>query len=552
MDIAQKETEALLRKLEKELSDVYKQAVEETEQKIDEYFRKFAYLDLKKRQMVARGELTQEDYAKWRLGKVLIGERWHEMRDTLAKDLVATDKIAYSMVEGYMPEVYALNHNYSTFRVEGISGIDTSYSLYSRETVERLWRDNPSLLYAPGVNVAKDMAWNKKHIQGELTQAILQGEDIRKLSKRIERVVGMDETSARRNARTMITSAQNGGRVDAFTRAKVEYGIDVMNEWLATMDNRVRHSHAVLDGERREIGKAFSNGCKYPGDLSNPNVAPSEVYNCRCTLIPYLPKYTDSDWRENNAEYDEWKAMHRKALEEKQKKEKSSDNGHDRAVAEKPVVVTKVTKESKNGKAVSEAMVKDETIKFTGITSEDWMNWAEDPEIFQSALLGENMPSISNADGHRYTQAEKDRAKKVALEIQRLAEEGTVNQETLYRGESFESLAEAKKKYKIGKTITNNKLTSYATKEDIAEEYAGGSIEFMGEGAVKVIISNTNLDGVSVGVITDPFGIGGSDEVISPKGLKSYVMDTHYDNASNTLYVYLGNSAKPKKRKRGS
>lgn len=343
MDIAQKETEVLLRKLEKELSDVYKQAVEETEQKIDEYFRKFAYLDLKKRQMVARGELTQEEYAKWRLGKVLIGERWHEMRDTLAKDLVATDKIAYSMVEGYMPEVYALNHNYSTFRVEGISGIDTSYSLYSRETVERLWRDNPSLLYAPGVDVAKDMAWNKKHIQGELTQAILQGEDIRKLSKRMERVVGMDETSARRNARTMITSAQNGGRVDAFTRAKVEYGIDVMNEWLATMDNRVRHSHAVLDGERREIGKAFSNGCKYPGDLSDPNVAPSEVYNCRCTLIPYLPKYTDSDWRDNNAEYDEWKAMHRKALEEKQKKEKPSDNGHDRAVAEKPVVVTEAT-----------------------------------------------------------------------------------------------------------------------------------------------------------------------------------------------------------------
>ena len=189
------------------------------------------------------------------------------------------------------------------------------------------------------------------------------------------------------------------------------------------------------------------------------------------------------------------------------------------------------------------------TSRFTGMTDIDWMNWAEDPEIFQAALNGEKKPQHSQADGHTYSKEEWERAKKVAPEIQRLAEQGTVNQETLYRGESFESLLEAKRVYKIGKTITNNKLTSYAVNEDIAKSYAEGSIDFMGKDAVKVVVSNTNLSGKSVGVMPDPLGAGGSNEIVTPKGMKSYVKNTHYDKKSNTLYVELGNNAKPKRRK---
>ena len=185
----------------------------------------------------------------------------------------------------------------------------------------------------------------------------------------------------------------------------------------------------------------------------------------------------------------------------------------------------------------------------SGITDTDWMNWAEDPEIFQAALNGEKKPAVSQADGHSYTQKEWERAKKVAPEIQRMAEEGTVNHETLYRGESFDSLKEAQRAYKVGKTITNTKLTSYATNVGVAKEYAGASIDFMPKGAVKVVISNTNLSGKSVGVMTDPLGVGGSNEVITPKGMKSYVKNTRYDKKTNTLYVELGSSAKPRRKK---
>lgn len=56
----------------------------------------------------------------------------------------------------------------------------------------------------------------------------------------------------------------------------------VIQEWLATLDGRTRHSHAVLDGEQVAQDKKFSNGCRYPGDPQGPAW---EIYNCRCTLV---------------------------------------------------------------------------------------------------------------------------------------------------------------------------------------------------------------------------------------------------------------------------
>lgn len=186
------------------------------------------------------------------------------------------------------------------------------------------------------------------------------------------------------------------------------------------------------------------------------------------------------------------------------------------------------------------------TQAFNGVTSDDWFDWAADPEPYQAALNGEKIPEISQADGHRYTDEEIARVKLVAPAIQEAASTNTVSDTTLYRGEMYDSLLEARRKYKIGATVTNDKLTSYARKQSIAEGYASGS----GEDGVKVVISNTSNKGRSVGIMTDPFGIGGSDEIISPKGLKSKVKSTRYDSSTNTLYVNMTNNAVPKKRGR--
>lgn len=54
---------------------------------------------------------------------------------------------------------------------------------------------------------------------------------------------------------------------------------------LAALDSRTRGSHRHLDGETVKLDAEFSNGLKYPGDPDGPA---SEVYNCRCTLVPVI------------------------------------------------------------------------------------------------------------------------------------------------------------------------------------------------------------------------------------------------------------------------
>lgn len=320
VDPAHKETDKILRDMEKRLDEVYKQAYREARQTADDFMKQFREMDKKKRQQVKDGELDKAEYERWRRTQVFQGNRYHQMADTLAADMTHTNQIAASVINGYLPEVYAVNHNYGTYEIEKGSQINTQYTMYDKQTVERLIRDNPDLLpRKAAVNVPKDQLWNKKHINSAITQGILQGESIDKISQRLAATVtDMSHTSAIRNARTMTTSAQNGGRIDSYKRAE-GMGIKILQQWMATLDSRTRHEHRQLDGQKRKVGEAFEvEGEKifFPGD---PAAEPSLVWNCRCTLIGEVEgvdyNLSDVSQRDNklgDMTYEEWKEEKRK------------------------------------------------------------------------------------------------------------------------------------------------------------------------------------------------------------------------------------------------
>ena len=319
-DPAHKETDKILRDMEKRLDEVYKQAYREARQTADDFMKQFREMDKKKRQQVKDGELDKAEYERWRRTQVFQGNRYHQMADTLAADMTHTNQIAASVINGYLPEVYAVNHNYGTYEIEKGSRINTQYTMYDKQTVERLIRDNPDLLpRKAAVNVPKDQLWNKKHINSAITQGILQGEAIDKIAQRLAATVtDMSHTSAIRNARTMTTSAQNGGRIDSYKRAE-GMGIKMLQVWMATLDSRTRHEHRQLDGQKRKVGEAFEvEGEKifFPGD---PAAEPYLTYNCRCTLIGEVEgvdyNLSDVSQRDNklgDMTYEEWKEEKRK------------------------------------------------------------------------------------------------------------------------------------------------------------------------------------------------------------------------------------------------
>ena len=351
-DPAHEETDKILSGMEKELDGVYRQAYREAKQTADDFAADFREMDNKKRKQLEDGNLDNEEYQRWRRTKIFQSNRYFQMADVLAADMTHTNQLAASIINGYLPEIYALNHNYATYEVEHGSKINTQYTLYDRFTVERLLRDEPDLLpRKAGINVPDDLKWNKKNINSAITQGVIQGEDIDKISQRLAATVtDMSHTSAIRNARTMTTSAENGGRVDSYKRAE-SMGINMLQVWLATLDDRTRHAHRQLDGQKRAVGEPFEiegEKIEFPGD---PKAEPYLVYNCRCTLIGQVKgvnldlsdvTYRDSklgdmtyeDWKEdkqNNAEPAPGESVKNNAVEPKINK-KSLDNDSNHAI----------------------------------------------------------------------------------------------------------------------------------------------------------------------------------------------------------------------------
>lgn len=319
-DYGHRETDAVINQMELEVAKIYRDAEKEAQKKLDDYLERFKAKDEIKREMLENGAITQQEYNDWRTGQIMIGKRWEDMRDVIAQDYHNANNIARSTVNGHMPEVYAINHNYATFQVEKESKLDTSYTLYDQQTVERIMRDNPDLLPPPGENkkaeiaAGKDIQWQSRQIQSSMTKSILMGDSIPHMAKRLSNDLSvMNGKAAVRYARTAATGAQNAGRVDAYERAQ-GMGIEMEQEWLATLDDKTRDEHRELDGQSVPVGEPFEvdgEEIRFPGD---PQAAGYLVWNCRCTLVPKLKNLDQSDAPRNDRleemSYEEWKNEH--------------------------------------------------------------------------------------------------------------------------------------------------------------------------------------------------------------------------------------------------
>ena len=288
-DLGHKLTDAELAKLERRIAKLYREAGKELQETIDAYFEQFKQRDEEMKALIGTvqngKEWTEADYKQWRLNQIGRGERYQAMRDKVAHRATDANAVAVSYTNDVTPGIYSLNRNYSAYTIEQVAG-NVGFDLWDEQTVKRLMVEQPDLMpYYPPKRALKrgiDLAYGKKQITKSVTSSILQGKSIKHMADDLQkRITTMSRDSAIRTARTAVTGAQNAGRMDSYAAAE-KMGIKLKKEWLATLDARTRHSHAMLDGEQVAQDKKFSNGCRFPGDPQGP---PWEIYNCRCTLI---------------------------------------------------------------------------------------------------------------------------------------------------------------------------------------------------------------------------------------------------------------------------
>lgn len=216
------------------------------------------------------------------------GKRYEALRDKVANRYTNANETAVAYVNDATPGIYTLNRNYAAYKIEQVSD-SADFTLWDEQTVRRLVVEQPDLMpyYPPQRALQRgiDLKYGKQQITASVTSSILQGKSIPRIANDLQRrMQDMNRTSAIRTARTAVTGAQNAGRLDTY-RAAQDMGIKLKKRWLATLDNRTRHAHAMLDGQTVDVDKPFKvDGYEimYPGDTSAPGYL---VYNCRCTQI---------------------------------------------------------------------------------------------------------------------------------------------------------------------------------------------------------------------------------------------------------------------------
>ena len=298
-DLGHQLTDKELAKLERRIARLYREAGEELQATIDAYFEQFKKRDEEMKALIGTvqngKEWTEADYKQWRLNQIGRGERYQAMRDKVAHRVTDANAVAVSYTNDATPGIYSLNRNYAAYTIESVAG-DVGFDLWDEQTVKRLIVEQPGLMpYYPKDRALKrgiDLAYGKRQITASVTSSILQGLSIKRMADDLQkRITTMIRDSAIRTARTAVTGAQNAGRMDSYAAAE-KMGIKLKKEWLATLDARTRHSHAMLDGEQVAQDKKFSNGCRFPGDPQGP---PWEIYNCRCTLVAAVDGVDTSD-----------------------------------------------------------------------------------------------------------------------------------------------------------------------------------------------------------------------------------------------------------------
>lgn len=129
--------------------------------------------------------------------------------------------------------------------------------------------------------LGEDVAVLKKRITSEVTRSIATGTGWKQMAKRLENQTSIGYNRSVRIARTEGHRIQCTAADDAAHDAK-DRGADIAKQWDATLDGATRESHVAVDGQIRELDKAFSNGLMFPGD---PSGAAAEVINCRCAYL---------------------------------------------------------------------------------------------------------------------------------------------------------------------------------------------------------------------------------------------------------------------------
>jgi SPP1 gp7 family putative phage head morphogenesis protein len=176
---------------------------------------------------------------------------------------------------------------YGTFELEQEAKMNLMFGLLKKEAVNAVV-EGPNRW--PQIAKGHTKLTNAK-IRDQIMQGVVQGKDVGQVTKAIAKEMNIAASKACRIVRTETHRAQNQGSLDSYTEA-YKKGVLIQKVWVATLDDRTRDSHRVMDGQVVEVYEDFI----MPGDIkaSAPGLSGSASgdINCRCTIRAEVVGFT--------------------------------------------------------------------------------------------------------------------------------------------------------------------------------------------------------------------------------------------------------------------
>ena len=271
--------------LEERISALYEEASYQITEEYNRFYSNYQLEYERRLAMVESGEMSQDSFNTWCRNQIFQSNRYQAMISSLTDVLTNADVAAMAAVNEQLP--YTLAESYDFISSLGFEAADKAgitmgtFQIYNANSVREIIRQNPNLF--PIVDLPEDEAWNRRHINNEIMQGIIQGNSMQQVARRLQNVAAMDDRAAIRNARTAMTAAENLGRSESASRLR-EAGVPVKEQWLAVKDSKTRDTHLLLDGTYKDeegfYGADILNvPLRFPAD---PRGEAKEIYNCRC------------------------------------------------------------------------------------------------------------------------------------------------------------------------------------------------------------------------------------------------------------------------------
>lgn len=225
------------------------------------------------------GKLSMADLSKY--------NRLTNLEKNIADNLKTAYDVQVKTTKKAVKGAFESSFYYSTFELEQEAKIPLMFGLLKKEAVNAVV-EGPNRW--PQIAKGHTKLTNAK-IRDQIMQGVVRGKDAGQVTKAIAKEMNIAASKACRIVRTETHRAQNQGSLDSYTEA-YKKGVLIQKVWVATLDDRTRDSHRVMDGQVVEVYEDFI----MPGDIkaSAPGLSGSASgdINCRCTIRAEVVGFT--------------------------------------------------------------------------------------------------------------------------------------------------------------------------------------------------------------------------------------------------------------------